>query len=171
MPVGALHGEIVFREMELEDVDPVFEIDRVSFSLPWSKRAFRLEITDNPASTMLVAELRDGKFRQIVGYIGFWHIVDEIHISTLAVKPAFRRIGIGERLLLEALAKALEMGAETATLEVRESNTPAIRLYEKHHFEVERRKPGYYHDNNEDALQMILRRPISMLINQSGGKY
>jgi ribosomal-protein-alanine N-acetyltransferase len=142
--------------MKLEDVPPVVHIDGLSFSLPWSERTYQLEITENTAAHLLVADLENHPGKPVVGYIGFWFIVDEAHISTFAVHPDFRGRGIGSRLLEEALLEALRLGAELVTLEVRASNKIPIELYTRFGFHVKARKPRYYRDNHEDALLMIL---------------
>ena len=144
------------RSMALADVQQVIQIDGRSFTLPWSERTYHLELTENTAAHLLVAEIEKRPGKPIVGYIGFWFIVDEAHISTLAVHPDFRRKGIGRRLLEEALLEALQLGAELVTLEVRASNQIPIDLYTKFSFHVKARKPRYYRDNDEDALLMIL---------------
>ncbi len=138
--------------MTLGDLPAVLDIDRRSFSLPWTERSYRFEILENPASYLLVAE-RDG-FAQpsVAGYVGFWSMLSEAHISTLAVHPLERGRGIGVRLLDEALRQAQSLGAQVATLEVRVSNRIAIRLYQKFGFEVVGRRKGYYYDNKEEAL-------------------
>ena len=139
------------QKMTLEDIPTVLEIDRVSFSNPWPERSYRYELTDNPAARLFVAKLDDGA---VIGYLGYWLIGDEVHISTFAVQPEFRMQGIGEDLLRSALAAAAEKGARVATLEVRESNDPAVKLYEKLGFEVVGSRPRYYRDNDEDAILM-----------------
>jgi len=90
----------------------------------------------------------------IVGYAGFWVMVDEAHISTLATHPQWLRQGIAELLLIAMTERAAEMGARVMTLEVRASNTSAQALYRKYGFEVVGRRPQYYSDNREDALIM-----------------
>jgi ribosomal-protein-alanine N-acetyltransferase len=90
----------------------------------------------------------------VAGYGGMWLMVDEAHITTFAVHPAWRRQRIGERLLLAFLDLAIERGAHEATLEVRLSNVPARRLYEKYGFRPVGLRPRYYSDDNEDALIM-----------------
>lgn len=92
--------------------------------------------------------------RNLVAYGGFWFIIDEAHISTIAVHPDWRGRRVGERLLVGMLEKALDLGAVTATLEVRVSNDRAQSLYRKYHFEVVGRRKHYYRDNGEDALLM-----------------
>ena len=147
---------IHIRPMCLVDVDRVVQIDRLSFSLPWSERTYRLELNENSAAHLFVAEVDDQLKQPIVGYVGFWFLVDEAHISTLAVHPEYREQGIGSRLLEEALIEALRLGADLVTLEVRESNEGPIDLYEKFGFQVKARKARYYRDNHEDALLMVL---------------
>ncbi|HUS84333.1 MAG TPA: ribosomal protein S18-alanine N-acetyltransferase [Anaerolineales bacterium] len=144
------------RTMCLSDVDQVVQIDRLSFTLPWSERTYRLELTENSAAHLYVAELEGQHEQPVVGYVGFWFIVDEAHISTLAVHPDFRGMGIGRRLLEEALVEALLLGADLVTLEVRASNQRPIDLYKNFGFRVKAVKPRYYRDNHEDALLMIL---------------
>ena len=144
------------RPMSLADVERVVQIDRLSFALPWSERTYRLELTENSAAHLIVAELESRLEKLVIGYAGFWFIVDEAHISTLAVHPDFRRKGVGRRLLEEALNEALRLGAVIVTLEVRASNQIPIDLYKKFGFREKARKARYYRDNQEDALLMIL---------------
>ena len=140
------------RRMILADIDQVVEIDRASFSLPWPPRSFQYELTDNAASRSWVAEFEG----RIVGMIVIWMIVDEAHIATIAVLPDYRRQGIGEKLLLHALARARNEGAHKAFLEVRAGNAAAQDMYRKYGFLVDGRRPRYYKDNNEDAVLMSL---------------
>ncbi len=92
--------------------------------------------------------------RSVVGYSGFWFIIDEAHISTIAVHPDWRGQRGGEQLFISLLEHALRLGAVTATLEVRVTNDRAQNLYRKYHFEVVGRRKHYYRDNGEDALLM-----------------
>jgi ribosomal-protein-alanine N-acetyltransferase len=149
--------ETTIRTMSIADIETVFEIDRLSFSLPWSERTYRLELTENPAAHLYVAVKKKHNIEYILGYIGFWYIVDEAHISTLAVHPSERKTGIGEGLLIHAMEDAESIGAEVVTLEVRGSNQPAILLYQKFGFEVVGKRPRYYQDNGEDAILMTLK--------------
>lgn len=144
---------VTIREMTLEDLPAVTEIDRLSFPVPWPERSYRFEITHNPSAQLFVAENSRG---EVVGFLGYWLIADEVHVSTFAVHPTHRTRHIGERMMLAALAAARRQGAELATLEVRQSNQPAIRLYEKLGFESVGRRNGYYRDNGEDAILMTL---------------
>lgn len=143
--------QVTIREMTLDDLSAVTEIDRLSFPVPWPERSYRFEIDHNPSARLFVAENLE---REVVGFLGYWLIADEVHISTFAVHPNHRTRRIGEKLLLSALADARRQGAEIATLEVRVSNQPAVRLYEKLGFQSVGRRVGYYRDNGEDALLM-----------------
>ncbi len=141
--------------MTLADIDSVVMIDRESFSMPWSAQFYRSELNDNPAAYLYVAETGEGE-REVVGYLGFWFIVDEAHISTFAIHPGFRMRGFGRALLKYALEQAAAFGAEVVSLEVRASNRTAAAIYESFGFGVTGRKQGYYQDNGEEALFMRL---------------
>lgn len=147
------------------------EIERLSFSAPWSARAYRYEIGENKQSTMLVVRPslpRPGRLSRLIrrakpatpasvlGYGGFWLLVDEAHICTLAVHPESRGRGLGELLLLTLLEQAKRLGAHRVTLEVRVSNLAALGLYHKLGFRIESRHRHYYADNGEDAFIMAL---------------
>jgi ribosomal-protein-alanine N-acetyltransferase len=136
--------------MRLEDLEEVHAIEQASFTTPWPSNAYQSELLTNRLASYLVARIDD----RIVGYGGMWLMVDEAHITTFAVHPAWRRQRIGERLLLAFLDLARDRHAREATLEVRLSNLPARRLYEKYGFRPVGLRPRYYSDNNEDALIM-----------------
>ena len=141
---------IVVDRMTVHDLIAVHVIERESFSTPWPEHAYRQEIEQNRLAHYIVARYDNA----IVGFAGIWLLVDEAHITTFATRTAWRRQGIGERLLVALLDLSLARGAKEATLEVRPSNTPAKRLYEKYGFKVVGVRPRYYSDNNEDALIM-----------------
>jgi ribosomal-protein-alanine N-acetyltransferase len=136
--------------MGLDDLAAVHAIERASFTSPWPDHAYRSEIESNRLAHYLVARAGDS----VTGYGGMWLMVDEAHITTFAVHPAWRRQGIGERLLIAFLDLAVDRGAHEATLEVRLSNLPARRLYEKYGFRPVGLRPRYYSDDHEDALIM-----------------
>ncbi|HEX5013755.1 MAG TPA: ribosomal protein S18-alanine N-acetyltransferase [Candidatus Limnocylindrales bacterium] len=142
--------KLVISEMQVDDLDAVHGIELASFSSPWPPNAYRSELQTNRLASYLVARI-DG---EIVAYGGMWLMVDEAHITTFAVHPAWRRQRIGERLLLAFLDLAVARQAREATLEVRLSNIAARRLYEKYGFRPVGLRPRYYSDNNEDALIM-----------------
>lgn len=141
-------------DMTLDDIAAVQEVERSSFPIPWPANAFRHELTQNRNARYVVA--REGD--KVVGYAGLWLMVDEAHITTFAVLPEHRRRRIGERMLQRLFEVAEEVGAEWLTLEVRVSNLPAQRLYEKYGFKRAGVRRRYYSDNNEDALIMWTER-------------
>ena len=143
---------LLIRKMMLEDIPAVVELDRISFTLPWPERSFRFEVTNNPAARCWVAEI-DGR---VVGMLVGWMLVDEIHIATIAIHPDFRRQGIGRKLLSHTLRRALEEGAQSSFLEVRESNLGAQEMYRQFGYEPTGRRTRYYKDNDEDAILMNL---------------
>ena len=151
-----LHADtLIIRPMRQDDLEQVGAIDRMSFSIPWPKKAFQYELNDNPRSTQWVAEANTpGRKNQVVGVIVSWLIMDEVHIATLAIHPNHRGKGIAQRLILFALQDAVKKGIHQATLEVRANNIPAQELYRRFGFIVIGRKVRYYRDNNEDALIM-----------------
>jgi [ribosomal protein S18]-alanine N-acetyltransferase len=170
--MATLTHTIRLAPMALADIPQVVAIDQRSFSLPWSASSYRFELTENHASHFYVAlpeglppvrsflqrlrHLGQRPPRLVVGYIGYWLIEDEIHISTIAVHPDWRGQGIGDQLLEVALRQAAEAAAVMVTLEVRTSNTVAQNLYRKYAFEVVGRRKRYYRDNHEDALIMTV---------------
>jgi ribosomal-protein-alanine N-acetyltransferase len=154
--------------MALEDLPAVLRIERASFPTPWPERVFRLELARSRGSCFLVAE-RQRPQQQVVGYLGFWHFLEEAHISTLAVDAPYRGQGIGSMLLARGLQEALRLGAQYVTLEVRVSNAAAAGLYEKFGFRVVAHKPGYYRDNGEEALVMSLDDLGESLQSYAGG--
>jgi ribosomal-protein-alanine N-acetyltransferase len=145
---------VVIEDMRLEDVPAVQLVENASFPIPWPANAFRHELTQNKNAHYLVAKEGD----HIVGYAGLWLSLDEAHITTFAVLPEYRRRKIGERMLLSIFERAERLGAEWLTLEVRASNLPAQRLYEKYGFRPAGIRRRYYSDNNEDAIIMWTER-------------
>jgi ribosomal-protein-alanine N-acetyltransferase len=136
--------------MTIDDIERVHAIERASFFPAWPDDAYRNELTTNKLATYLVAKLED----VVIGFAGIWLMVDEAHVTTFAVDPAWRRRGVGERLLLALLDVSVARRAREATLEVRLSNMAARRLYEKYGFRPVGVRPRYYTDNGEDALIM-----------------
>jgi ribosomal-protein-alanine N-acetyltransferase len=141
---------LVIEPMRLDDLPAVHAIEAASFTSPWPPHAYQSELESNRLALYLVARAGD----VVAAYGGMWLMVDEAHITTFAVHPAWRRQRIGERLLLAFLDIAVERGAHEATLEVRLSNVAARRLYEKYGFRPVGLRPRYYSDDNEDALIM-----------------
>jgi len=136
--------------MHVDDLPAVHEIEKQSFTTPWPPHAYRSELESNDLAQYVSAWLGG----RIVAYAGMWLVVDEAHITTFAVDPAWRRRRIGDRLLMALLDLAVARGARDATLEVRVSNLAARRLYEKFGFRPLGIRPRYYTDDGEDALVM-----------------
>lgn len=149
----AIIERIKIEPMKEEDLPSVMAIEKDSFPVPWSESSFLYELKKNKdVSSLMVARIND----LLVGYVCYWLIYKEIHIMNLAVHQAFRRQGIGEALIRTVLKEARSRGGERATLEVRQSNIPAIRLYEKLGFKVIAIRRDYYDVPREDALVMWL---------------
>jgi len=143
--------------MQVDDIEQVHGIDQASFSLPWSIGSYRFELLQNPASLLWVAEWAPPQGeKRVVGSIGVWLILDEVHIATLSVHPDFRGKGISRALLAVALQEAIRKGARRCTLEVRAGNAIAQALYRRFGFKVVGLRPRYYRDNDEDAFIMAL---------------
>ena len=142
--------EPVFRRMTAADIDQVYAIELKSFTIPWTKDAFYHEMQHNENALYLVAELAG----RVVGYCGMWLILDEAHITNIAILPEARGRKLGEGLMRAAIAAARAQGARHMTLEVRVSNTVAQTLYRKLGFIEGGVRKRYYTDNYEDALVM-----------------
>lgn len=168
--------------MTPQDVASVMDIEMEAFSAPWSARAYDYELHYNEMAHYYVvrptqelvaptAVERQSLLKRLlgceksvstmeapayplVGYGGFWLMVDEAHISTIATHVDWRRRGIGELLLVAMIDGAVQVGARWVTLEVRVSNNTAQTLYRKYGFDVTGMRKRYYSDNNEDALIM-----------------
>jgi ribosomal-protein-alanine N-acetyltransferase len=132
-----------------DDVDAILDVERSSFTNPWTRDMYLAELENEGVSYVYVARLPD---RTIVGFCSFWRIFEELHINNLAVTPHFRHAGIGTALLKRALVEGAQLGATRATLEVRRSNEVARRLYEQLGFSVAGVRRGYYTHPVEDAL-------------------
>ncbi len=148
MSIQLSEDNIIMEVMQPKDINSVYEIELLSFSSPWSKATFLSEIIENRFATYIVARLEG----QIIGYGGMWLIIDEAHITTLAVLPAYRKRKLGGKILSALIDLAEQIGALRLTLEVRVSNLPARKLYEKYGFVVRGVRKKYYQD--EDAYIM-----------------
>ncbi|AYC30344.1 ribosomal protein S18-alanine N-acetyltransferase [Paenisporosarcina cavernae] len=142
---------ILYRKMTYEDITSVLAIEREAFTLPWTEEAFQHEMTNNFHAYYVVAETAE---HQIVGFCGMWLVMDECHITNVAVLQAFKGRKIGEGLMREAIRVSKEHGAVLMTLEVRVTNTPAQNLYRKLGFKDGGIRKNYYTDNQEDGLVM-----------------
>lgn len=142
--------EIMIRRMTMDDVDGVYAVEIGTFVDAWSRDAFVSDMK-NPVARYLVAE-QDGK---IIGYAGAWVILDESHITNIAVLKEHRGQGMGKRLTHGLLQYLSNLGATYATLEVRRSNEIAQNLYKSLGFVQLGVRKRYYADNGEDALIMV----------------
>ena len=138
-------------KMQREDMQRVMELDKQSFNTPWHESAYLTELA-NSSAYYIVARIGE----RIVGYSGMWVIMDEAHITTVAVEPKTRGKKVGEQLLISTLEEAARRGARRVTLEVREHNEVAQRLYRKYGFAPASIRRGYYTDNGEDAVVMTI---------------
>lgn len=141
---------IQLQDMSIDDIDQVCEIENLSFKTPWSRESFEAEISGNNLARYVVAKV-DGK---VAAYGGMWIVLDEGHITNIAVHPDYRGMKLGEKLVLSMLEKARSCGALNITLEVRTSNTVARNLYRKLGFVDSGIRKGYYSDTGEDAAIM-----------------
>ena len=140
---------LTFRAMTQDDADAVAAIEENSFVMPWKREDFWHE-AKNELATYIVCEL-DGK---IIAYAGAWVSFNQADVMSIAVDPEFRGQGIGTILFGELVKEVKARGATAITLEVRPSNTAAIKLYESFGLKSVGRRKGYYLDNGEDALIM-----------------
>jgi ribosomal-protein-alanine N-acetyltransferase len=144
---------IVFRFMREEDIDQVLEIEHASFATPWSREAFYNELNMNKFAVYIVLEV-DGR---VVGYCGVWVVIDEAHVTNIALLPEYRGRKFGEALMQNLFDVARTMGAKSMTLEVRVTNYVAQSMYRKFGFQKGGLRKNYYTDNQEDALVMWVR--------------
>lgn len=144
-----MHNGIV-RPMLLDDLEAILEIERVSFSTPWSKESFKAELKDNDYARYFCLAL-DGR---VIGYMGLWFILDEGHITNIAIAPEYRGQRWGEFLMRYVMRKMAAQGMDRMTLEVRVSNNQAQSLYKRLGFSTAGIRKGYYADTQEDAMIM-----------------
>ncbi|MGO4348279.1 ribosomal protein S18-alanine N-acetyltransferase [Paenibacillus sp. MCAF9] len=143
-------NKLIFRAMTMADIPAIVAIEQEAFTSPWTVEAFTNELMNNLFARYMIMEYED----QIIGYGGMWVIMDEAHVTNIAVRSDYRGQGLGNCLLNELQRTAVFFGAVKMTLEVRPSNEIAQNLYRKYGFEPAGVRPRYYSDNNEDALIM-----------------
>ena len=147
-------SDTIIRRMNLDDVDSVYAIEAATFARPWSRQDFVKEMTTNVCARYLVA-VRDGL---VIGYAGAWIVLDEAHITNVAVDKEWRGQGVGRLLTANLMQYASNLGVVYATLEVRRGNETAKRLYQSLGFEYVGVRKRYYEDNGEDALLYCCQR-------------
>jgi len=149
--------DVEIRRAVLEDIPQIHSLDVLTSALPWSERSYRFELTDNRAARIWVASPAGPlPGQEIYGFLVLWLLVDEAHISNIAVHPDQRRQGIAKRLLATGLLELHNEGARSGYLEARQGNLPALALYQCFGFVESGVRKGYYRDNKEDALLMEL---------------
>lgn len=142
---------IKIREIFPSDISRLVEIEKASFTSPWTKEMLKVQI-NSPSAFNLAIESKN----YVVGYIMCILASDECHVLNFAVDPKLRRRGFGSKLFSFALSKLKKRGIRSVYLEVRESNLPAINLYLKFGFKIVGKRKRYYEDSGEDALVMCL---------------
>ncbi len=143
----------LIRKMDLEDLDMVVEVEKQCFNTPWSLKSFEFEIKSNPIAHYLVAV----KDEEIIGYAGIWNIVDQAHVTNICLLDKYRGLGYGKELFSKLIQLVITLGAQTVSLEVRESNIVAQNLYKSFGFLEEGIRKKYYIDNGEDAIIMVMK--------------
>jgi ribosomal-protein-alanine N-acetyltransferase len=141
---------LIISSMRDGDIKEVLRIEQQSFSTTWPSNAFFQELHDNKLAHYYVGRVGS----RVVAYGGIWVILEDSHVTTIAVAPEFRGRRYGEQMLLHLLDQAIDRSASWMTLEVRETNTAAQGLYRKYGFTTVSTRKGYYSDNNENALVM-----------------
>ena len=142
-------NNLIIEQMKENDIDGVFEVEKNCFEDYWSKDSFKKELSNNLAK-YLVAKV-DNK---VVGYVGIWFVVDEGHITNVAVHEGYRGQKIGDQLIKELVQVCKDNKIVSMTLEVRASNVVAQNLYRKYGFKMAGIRKEYYSNNKEDAIIM-----------------
>jgi ribosomal-protein-alanine N-acetyltransferase len=145
-----MNGLISYRLMTVADIDQILIIEHAAFATPWSREAFHNEMVNNPYASYIVMQ----ESEKIIGYCGLWVVLEDAHVTNIAVLPEYRGKKLGEALLNQAVELTKALGAERLSLEVRVSNHVAQSLYRKLGFQNGGLRKKYYTDNGEDALVM-----------------
>ncbi|WP_291648663.1 ribosomal protein S18-alanine N-acetyltransferase [Clostridium sp.] len=143
--------KISYSLMTEKDIDGVFEVTNLCFSMPWSKSSITGEL-NNPLAKYIVAKNLESN--SIVGFVGAWIVVGEADITNIAVHPNYRKLGIGSKLLSSLIVLCEDLNCSLINLDVRVSNISAQNLYKKFSFIENGLRKGYYEDNKEDAILM-----------------
>lgn len=143
-------AQAIVRPMTEDDLEAIMKIEHASFPNPWSQHAFESELRDNEYARYFCLVDKN----KVIGYMGLWFILEEGHITNVAIAPECRGRRLGEFMMRTVAQQMLFEGMERMTLEVRASNLSAQKLYERLGFVTAGRRKGYYSDNHEDALIM-----------------
>jgi len=153
----------------IADLDGIVRIEEQSFSAPWTRKMFESELSGNPFAHLWIAWSPGHQgATELVGYICFWILFDELRLMNLAVASSWRRRGTGRELVRRALVWGQEQGARRALLEVRASNLAGMQLYQRAGFRMLGRRQRYYTNPIEDAVLMGL-EPIDMSVEGNAG--
>jgi ribosomal-protein-alanine N-acetyltransferase len=161
-----IEGLICVERMAVTDLDEIVRLEKESFTDPWPRKAFDIQLGDG-SSIMLAARMAVPGGGEIVGYLCAYLIFEELQLASVAVKENFRRQGIARRLILEMIRQGREGGAKEIWLDVRESNEAARRLYDELGFREVYRRKNYYRKPKEDAL--VLFRPVEAVVLRPAG--
>ena len=148
--MGVNECQVQYKIADASHVDQMHEIEISVFPVPWSYESFVQDVCEHEIAIYVVG-ICNGK---VVSYAGLWHVLEESHVTNIAVKEEFRRMGIGGSMMEILFDEARKLNVKSMTLEVRESNKAAIAMYEKSGFAVAGRRKRYYTNNFEDALIM-----------------
>ncbi|MEM8720730.1 MAG: N-acetyltransferase [Cyanobacteria bacterium P01_G01_bin.39] len=151
--------EIKIRQLTSEEVPAIVALDRICLGGLWTEEAYLREINSDKSILLALhlSEPESSSCSQIIGMSCLWSIVDEAHITLLAIDPDYRRQGLGQLLLLALLTNAIARKLEWATLEVNEHNSAAINLYQRYGFLLAGKRKGYYQPAGDDALVLWLK--------------
>ncbi|MDQ3646498.1 MAG: ribosomal protein S18-alanine N-acetyltransferase [Actinomycetota bacterium] len=149
--------DIELTRMRRRHLRKVLAIEGRVYPRPWSPSLFLAEMGQRSNRSYLVAK-HEG---EVVGYAGMMYMVDEAHVTNIAVDPDFHSLKIGTRLLLAIVTEAMARGTRVLSLEVRTSNSVAQAMYAKFGFSVVGMRKGYYIETNEDALVMTVEDALS----------
>jgi len=143
-------SNIIIKRMTIDDIKDILVIENLCFTLPWSYESFYNEVQLNKFAHYHIIRFND----QITGYIGLWQVLDEGHITNIAIHPDFRRLGLACKLIEYTLDFCKDSSITSLTLEVRKSNISAQNLYKKYGFVEEGIRKQYYADNKADSIIM-----------------
>ncbi|MDR3271418.1 MAG: ribosomal protein S18-alanine N-acetyltransferase [Peptococcaceae bacterium] len=147
---GVRSGDWTIRRMAEKDLKSILKIEERSFVTPWSRQSFLTELRENEYARYYILVYEQA----IIGYMGLWFILDEGHITNIAIAPDFRGQGWGQHLILEVMRHFCSQGMDRMTLEVRAGNQAALHVYKTLGFQEAGLRKAYYSDTQEDAVIM-----------------
>lgn len=167
-------SDLVFEHGTVHDLERMVQLEQASFSAPWTRKMFEVELASNPFGHVLTVRrvLPGGLRSELMGYVCFWVVFEELRLMTLAVDPSLRRQGVATALVHQAMVQGGALGAVRAVLEVRASNEAARRLYERMGFHQVAVRAKYYANPVEDAvlMEMDLSQTVGPTVDYPVGK-